>query len=768
MSRKLKVIQGGLLHDIGKPAYRGDRAKNHSMMGYEFLKDTAKITDTEILEQVKYHHANMLKNSSVADNSLAYITYIADNIASGADRRKTGDDEYGFDMQRPLDSVFNRLNGNNQNYTYNPYTMEDGINYPSEESKSFSNGIYNEICDRIQDCLKGIDTSSIDYANSLLEVMEACCTFVPSSTAKGEAADISLYDHCKITAAVGSCIYDYLEENGIENYKQELYKGSKEFYKKPAFLMYSFDISGIQDFIYTISSKGTLKMLRSRSFYLELLCEHFIDTILSRLEYSRTNLIYSGGGHGYILLANTNHVKTVLEELGNQFNEWCMSLFKISLYSASAYTECSADDLMNTNGSYEDIFKRISRKLSDKKANRYTSSQIMQMNKGVHVDGSRECRICKRSDYDIKNDVCVICDKLGSMSDSILEDDFFVIMENDDGLPLPFGCSIAGTGMKQLVGEYMNRPDYLRCYCKNEMFTGKCISSKLWVGDYYTEKEFGKLANKSEGIERIGIIRADVDNLGKAFVSGFDEKYVSLSRTAVFSRKLSIFFKKHISEIFERGSIDKDASGKGIEGLIVYSGGDDVFLVTAWSDAIRAAMLMKESLEKFTQGTLTISAGIGIYSAKYPIAAMARESGELESESKHMGRNRVTLFSSSNSESEKYTYVWNELRDKVIAEKKEYIKKYFDNQSEHGKGLLYNLLDYLRSVGNDKINIARYAYMLSRLEPDYDASEEEKAAYKEFSKKMYMWMINSKDRFQLITAIYLYVYSIRDKDRSDD
>lgn len=85
---KLKVIAGALLHDIGKPAYRGDKSKNHSISGYEFLKDTVGIKDTEILEQVKYHHKNMIQDSSIADNSLAYITYIADNIASGADRRK--------------------------------------------------------------------------------------------------------------------------------------------------------------------------------------------------------------------------------------------------------------------------------------------------------------------------------------------------------------------------------------------------------------------------------------------------------------------------------------------------------------------------------------------------------------------------------------------------------------------------------------------------------------------------------------------------------
>lgn len=145
---KLKVTAGALLHDIGKPAYRGDKSKNHSISGYEFLKDTVGIKDTEILEQVKYHHKNMIQNSSIADNSLAYITYIADNIASGADRRKV-DENQGFDMDMQLESVFNILNGNNQHYKYKPQTMENGINYPIENEISFSKEIYKKICDDI-------------------------------------------------------------------------------------------------------------------------------------------------------------------------------------------------------------------------------------------------------------------------------------------------------------------------------------------------------------------------------------------------------------------------------------------------------------------------------------------------------------------------------------------------------------------------------------------------------------------------------------------
>ncbi len=43
------------------------------------------------------------------------------------------------------------------------------------------------------------------------------------------------------------------------------------------------------------------------------------------------------------------------------------------------------------------------------------------------------------------------------------------------------------------------------------------MPQKLWVGDYTTGDTFEKFAQKAEGIKRIGVLRADVDNLGQTF-----------------------------------------------------------------------------------------------------------------------------------------------------------------------------------------------------------------------------------------------------------
>lgn len=122
---KVKLITGSLLHDIGKVIYRqGTDRRNHSTAGGDYLKDEVGITDRVVLDCVKYHHAAMLKGAALDDNSLAYIVYLADNIAAFADRRKKAEsDEKGFELAVPLQSIFNILNGNHEEFYYQPGDM---------------------------------------------------------------------------------------------------------------------------------------------------------------------------------------------------------------------------------------------------------------------------------------------------------------------------------------------------------------------------------------------------------------------------------------------------------------------------------------------------------------------------------------------------------------------------------------------------------------------------------------------------------------------
>ena len=88
-------------------------------------------------------------------------------------------------------------------------------------------------------------------------------------------------------------------------------------------------------------------------------------------------------------------------------------------------------------------------------------------------------------------------------------------------------------------------------------------------------------------------------------------------------------------------------------------------------------------------------------------------------------------------------------------------------ESERGKAFLYRILTLFRE-SEDKINLARLAYLLARLEPPKKGGDESAEAYrrlyKEFRQKLYQWQRNEKDRKQFITAIYIYAYLTRGED----
>jgi len=763
--QEVKLVVGGLLHDVGKVIYRTGDGRKHSISGCDFLKDEAGLEDKMILDSVRYHHSDALKSAQIDRDSYAYITCVADNIASAADRRKKEAEDYGFEMSAPLEPVFNILNGNQKKMYYSPMMLEEKINYPKSEKQPFDESFYAKVKKTILENIRSRRWNG-RYINSLLEVLEATLSFVPSSTAKGELADISLFDHVKLTAAVNSCIYQYLEEQGEHDYRSRLFENAKSFYEEKAFLLYSIDLSGIQSFIYTIHTKDALKMLRSRSFYLEIMMEHIIDSILEMLDLSRANLIYSGGGHCYLLLPNTEKVKEKIEEYDGKLNTWLRGKYDIALYAATGYVETSADILKNEpQGSYTEMYRALSNVLGAKKVHRYSAADIRELNSREPKVYDRECEVCKRLGEVNEEGMCDTCSRLKKASAAILYQPFFTITKEDkeDALPLPGDCYMVAEKEEKLRQRMQEQNvNFVRVYSKNKFYAGMNIATKIWVGDYTKGQSFEELATHSKGIPRIGVLRADVDSLGQSFVGGFTGNYCTLSRTATLSRQLSLFFKYYINHILD----EKDRNA-----TIVYSGGDDMFIVGAWNEVIELAQEIRNAFVKYSEGSLTFSAGIGIYNSSYPISRIAQEVGYMENSSKQSdGKDAVTILpdriwdkENKSWEIDDGTYKWKQFETKVIGEKYRALEEFFENSEERGKAFLYHLLELLRER-KDTINFARYVYILARMEPGEKASASQKDLYREFSGRMYEWMKEDEACRQLKTAMNLYVYQTRESE----
>lgn len=826
MKEKEILIKGALLHDIGKVCYRAMKKRiNHSKLGGDFLEQYLKSNEeTErLLNCVRYHHKDYLQKAKLDKNDLAYIVYEADNIASGMDRRENEGEEKGFDPKLNLDSIFSVFYSDKEIQVANKYPLiykdiNKAFNYPRKDISLATNSNYEALLNKIKSHFITKDINQISI-NQLLQIIEEGFSYVPSSTNRAEVCDISLYVHSKITSAVASCMKLYFDEQQIQDYKKYCFNsGSKIFRNEKIYLLISGDISGIQDFIYTIPSKGALKTLRGRSLYIDLLLEEFIDEYLEQIGLSRANVLYSGGGHFYILAPNIEDTKKAIDKLQAKMNRWLMENIGINLYLAIGTAECSANNLMKSEAQ-GNLFAIVNKKLKDDKTIRYSKDEdflehIFNVEKEKDT-AKKECNICHNlvdklwkynSDEEIACEFCLNLYKLGQ--DILTQDLVFVISEEKiDG-----GIKIFGKD-KDLYMYAVNIEDIdmfkgkiLRIYSKNNILEND-LAIRLYLADYSAKNEndevmtFDDLAKSSckidKGIKRLGVLRLDIDDLGIAFSSGFvsdkdkiedNLRYATLSRYADLSKDISMFFKVAINKICAgdlTGCVDFEEKAFNIFGIakapkrkvnIIYAGGDDLFLVGAWDEVLEVAIDINRAFKQFTNGKLTLSAGMAMFSPTYPISKMAEIAGLLVQMSKsRKDKNSIALFGmetnlKANGQLEcKHIYTWADFEMKVCKEKMNYLlaRLSFDgdkfNKLSVGKSLIYRLMDLIQLADEDKLNIARFAYVLARMQPKQDKDEQKRKVYEDFVSKMYQWINNNEDKKQLATALNLLVYYLRDK-----
>ena len=811
--KKYKLVMASLLHDVGKMVIRANPGKQtHSKASAEFLRKFAPEAQ-EILRAVEYHHGAELRKLKAEQDDISYIVYEADNIAASTDRRENGEDNSQlFNAEAPLENISNVFldDGKRTVFPLRGLNQNEKLFYPEDKGtlKAVS-ADYQKLVAELESNFKRCSPDTMS-PNELLQIIEATASYVPSSTAANEAADISLYDHQKLTAAAACCLYDYFMEHNITDYRSYCFGDRvKEIRGTDTYILASGDLSGIQDFIYTIPSEGALKSLRGRSFYLEILLENVVDQLLEELELTRANLLYSGGGNFYVLLPNTQLVQDKLTEVKNKVNRWFLEKWGSSLYLSMGWAECSGDDFKGgEDNRLGKVYKRVREKISRDKHSRYSVEELgMLFDHGSELnrtlDKTKECSICHNSSHELveygKDSVaCPNCKALRDLGAELLKGDVLAVF--DECPADTASVEIPATDGKMYLAVFRLSETDEKClnarriYVKNKMYTGRLMATRLWMGDYITKDRYGKTLDfkelvelsggsaDSSGIRRLGILRADVDNLGAAFMAGFTQKYNTLGRTAALSRQLSLFFKCYINHLCA-GELpagqDKfflfDAKENAERSLhIVYSGGDDMFIAGAWDDVLELAVDLNRAFKKYTNGKMNFSAGLAFLPPGCPIAEMARLAGEMESFAKdNPEKASVVLFGEDTTHdntgktSDMARYKWDEFIDGVCGEKLSFFKNNlnFDGGKSGtkvtaGKGVLYRWLELLRDSSND-INLARFAYVLARMEPDKKSPAYQ--AYERIRKQLYSWYQNEADRKQMETALELVIYKTRQK-----
>lgn len=593
------LILAALLHDIGRFKKRAKKdGRPHYEIGADWLRGVG--VSEEVARLVRKHHQ---EGSLISQ---------ADNVVNDGKEIEEEGDYFG-----PLAPVFSKIKLSEGGQTSKAYyyplkEITDQANYPLENLPALNSKEYQ----RLWNSFEGEFSLIKDDLDSerLLILLEKYTSFIPDSA---ENPDIPLFDHLKMVAAIAACL--------------KLAEG-----KEMPFLLVGGDFSGVQKFVYTISSKGALKTLRGRSLFLELLTEHIIHKVLNEFGLSKANLLWSGGARFNLLLPNNKVVETGLKRIRQGVNIYLADEHEARLYLVLEWQP------FNSFSQFSDASKMLANKIGEVKRHKFLALEKDENHKegrefkkdfgqllAPEEPKLKECTVCHKGTdkltpkliVDEKVEMCEFCGSaldLGAKLPKLLPPNFFVEQVVDEQDKGRFDCKYDLTKNRSSNAKirWVVNSWNLKDYNPGE--------GQMLLANYGVDMDFDEMSKSAKGSNDIGALRMDVDSLGNIFIKGLGEE-TNLLRVATLSRQLTYFFKIHINNICE---------GKSI--AIVYSGGDDLFIAGAWSDIAELAYNIREEFKKFTcwNEDVNISGGFTVQGPKYPLYHFAELTREGEDKAK--------------------------------------------------------------------------------------------------------------------------------------
>ena len=490
------------------------------------------------------------------------------------------------------------------------------------------------------------------FSETLLNLLFKYTTCIPASTIN--FPDVSLYDHLKTTAALAVCLYDVLQ--------------SEENPENP-FLLIGADLSGIQSYIYQVVSKYAGKNLKGRSFYLRILSDSIVRFLLKELGLFQANVIYNSGGGFYIIAPNTKTTRNVLEKTVQKIERQLFEKHGTALFVAIDSVSVSKNALIHAHGEslqkvWTELFEKREQKKSAKFASqieehyetffmpiehddtvgrdvvtgedffpgeKYVSEGDLKPLKQITKDQIILGRILRESEVMVVSTEPIVywADKkmiepggLGFYYYFLKQDDLCVMQKQ-------LRASADKVSVITLNGrdgncDFMSRVDGINNIYGLEFYGGNEIGEK----DMLTFEDMCNKHVAKDAFKRLGVLRMDVDNLGQIFQQGIIPERATLSRYAALSRSFDYFFSGYLNTIW------KDVSPE--QSFIIYSGGDDVFIVGSWEIAIKMAERIRDDFKQFTceNPVFSLSGGIAVVSPKYPVMKGAQESDGEEKRAK--------------------------------------------------------------------------------------------------------------------------------------
>ncbi len=592
------LILAALLHDIGKFLHRGsaDYRETHQNASAVFLDNfkpklkNDDLYDIELVRTlVKYHHSlkkeftsegDCYKNESEDEKVWRFIALLKDADSYSCKERD-------IEQQRrkdhageiaPLDSIFSQiaLDGKNNSketktqpryYRYRINPINPLSSFPEQFTALEKGEIPTWVKTFEADLPNFSKLATFDKVLTLwLSLLEQYTWCIPSDT-RYEKSDVSLFDHLRSTSAIAACLY--------KQHIRAISEG-KRLDRKNEFILIAGDFSGIQNYIYSVTNKGSggaAKRLRARSFFVTAFVETTIHKILHRLDLPLSCNLFSAGGKFFLLAPSVDSLKSKkvekeLEDLRVEVSEDILSTFfnqfafTLSWIPIEGFKE--EFKIYNFFKTADDIFYQLEKeKLKKSKSvlmidgkwdiEKFKATKIYEEYKG-----REDCRICGKGpaiyqEEDVKT--CFICNRdkfvigealpktkyigfgKGCLPDKVSQKNHIHIFHRDKRREEDLDYYI-----KLLTGKETNDREFYLTYDimteeERKEVSKKEVSLRKYLANYVPKKNgiiesFEEIAGYSvwedekggekKGSVLLGILKADFDNLGLIFSKGFE------------------------------------------------------------------------------------------------------------------------------------------------------------------------------------------------------------------------------------------------------
>ena len=629
---------------------------------------------------------------------LQWIVSVADCVANGWDigsflkyNEKPSDNS----SEKYLNPIFDQLKGLTEENvetekmkmcypleTFSPHSIFPvPINDDAPKTKDPFLGkyhlLYKSLFDNMSLLMHKTENKTLwfDHFESL---MMHCSSLIPSANQIQNKADTPLYDHLKMVSALAVALYLY------HNDKKTLDVEAIKNFEDKKILVINGDFQGIQKYIfegYSPAKKYRSKILRGKSFTVSLFSELAADLLCHEIGLPATSVVLNAAGRFAVLAPNTKHTVAVVQTIEKTINDWLVKISCGETLLSLSSIEASCNDFLP--GKFHVLWDKLDRVQEEKK---YQTLDL-NMHGGVAHDFINKdingkikiCPVCAKRQAGITSAYYTEEDKLlcstcrdhifwgtnlvkfrheNDIKENVLFEPIFkrYQMELSNGHLI---VKLDGVVRKYWDLNNEKRPDtekkasikyfnlYVPMHEKHEKNDGS-NDEAYRKGDPKTLNHiasqalnYDKARDKYTGIEALGVLKADVDDMGLLMFAGIDPQRFSLPRLATLSRQLNQFFVVCLPDLIRTRPEFADI-------YTVFAGGDDLFLIGPWNRVIEFAGVLSDKFNRYVCGNKNIhlSAGISFHKDHTPVDAMARSaSTELEKSKQKDKKNSLSLFS---------------------------------------------------------------------------------------------------------------------------